>query len=69
MVASDHLRFHATTPPLRLWSLVAITGLIATVLLWNLVLTRRSRARKRGLETYASLLRTVPECGAGNRNP
>jgi hypothetical protein len=61
MVASDHLRFHATTPPARLWSLLAITAAIAVVLCWNLWLTRRARLRKRGMEQYSSLLRTIPD--------
>jgi len=61
MVASDHLRFSATTPPARLWALLAITAAIAAVLVWNLVLTRRARARMRGLEEYSGLLRSIPE--------
>jgi len=56
MVASNHLRFLATTPPVRLWSLFGIALIVLAVLIWNVFLTRRARRRKLSLESFASRL-------------
>ena len=61
MIASDHLRHFNTTPPARLWTLLAITGVVLTVLGGNLLLTRRTRARQRRIESFAQGLRALPE--------
>lgn len=52
MMASNHLRFIASTPASRLWSLFAIALIVFGVLMWNVVLTRRARARKLNLESF-----------------
>lgn len=61
MVASNHLRFIDTTPAARLWSLFAIALIVFGVLAWNVVLTRRVRARRSRLESFALRLRAGPE--------
>lgn len=57
MVASNHLRFLATTPAERLWSLFGIALIVFGVLISNVLLTRRARRRKASLESFASRLR------------
>jgi len=57
MVASNHLRFLATTPAERLWSLFGIALIVFGVLIWNVLLTRLVRRRKENLESFASRLR------------
>jgi len=47
MVVFDHLRHYASTPPGRLGALLAIAGIVLAILGWNLVLTVRTRRRKR----------------------
>jgi FtsH-binding integral membrane protein len=61
MVASNHLRFIETTPASRLWSLFAIALIVFGVLMWNVFLTRRARARRSRLEAFALRLREGPE--------
>jgi len=61
MVASNHLRFIESTPASRLWSLFAIALIVFCVLLWNVFLTRRARARRSRLESFAQRLRAGPE--------
>jgi hypothetical protein len=61
MVAADHLRSFATTPAVRLWSLLAVTCFVLMILAANVALTRRTRGRKRRLESFASRMRTGPE--------
>jgi hypothetical protein len=65
MIASDHLRHFNSTPPARLWALLAITSVVLTVLGGNLLLTRSARLRKTRLEGFARLLRSGPEGRAG----
>ena len=57
MVASNHLRFLATTPAERLWSLFAIALIVFGVLISNVLLTRSARRRKANLESFVSRLR------------
>jgi hypothetical protein len=57
MVASNHLRFLATTPAERLWSLSGIATIVFGVLIANVLLTRRARRRKASLESFVSRLR------------
>jgi hypothetical protein len=57
MVASNHLRFLASTPAETLWSLFGIAVIVLGVLVWNAYLTRRSRRRKASLESFALRLR------------
>jgi FtsH-binding integral membrane protein len=59
MVASNHLRFLATTPAETLWSLFGIALIVFGVLMWNVLLTRRARRRKASLESFVSRLRTT----------
>lgn len=61
MVASDHLVSYATTPAVRLWALLVVTFLVLLVLALNIVLTRRTRARKKRLESFALRMLTGPE--------
>jgi hypothetical protein len=61
MVASNHLRFIDSTPAARLWSLFAIASIVFAILLWNAFLTRRARARRSRLESFAARLRAGPE--------
>lgn len=61
MVGSNHLRFLESTPASRLWSLGAIALIVFGVLMWNVFLTRRARARMFRLESFASRLRAGPE--------
>jgi hypothetical protein len=68
MVASDHLRHYATTPPGRLGALLAITAIVLAILAWNLVLTRLTRRRRRRLEGYAVRMRAGPESKYGERS-
>ena len=61
MLASNHLRFIDSTPAVRLWSLLAIALIVFGVLMWNVFLTRRARARRSRLESFAMRLRAGPE--------
>ena len=61
MLASNHLRFIGSTPASRLWSLAAIALIVFGVLMWNVFLTRRARARRLRLESFASRFRAGPE--------
>jgi hypothetical protein len=61
MIASDHLRHFATTPPARLWALLAITAVVLAVLGGNLLLTRSARLRKMRIGNFARGLRAGPE--------
>ena len=61
MVASNHLRFLDSTPAARLWSLAAIALIVFGVLMWNIFLTRRAKARRLRLESFAARLRAGPE--------
>jgi hypothetical protein len=45
------------SPASRLWSLFAIALIVFGVLLWNLCLSRRARARKIRLESFALRLK------------
>jgi hypothetical protein len=56
LVGSDHLRFFATTPPARLWTMLAIALIVLGILAWNLVLTRRAKKRKEHLCNYSRRL-------------
>jgi hypothetical protein len=61
MIASDHWRHFDSTPPARLWALLAITAVVLAVLGGNLLLTRSARLRKTRIEKFASGLRAGPE--------
>jgi hypothetical protein len=61
MVAADHLRSFATTPPARLWALLAVACFVLVILGANIILTRSARARKRRLESFAVRMRAGPE--------
>jgi hypothetical protein len=56
ILGADHLRYFAFTPPARLWAMLVIAVMVAAVLVWNAVLTRRARARMRSLSQYAAVL-------------
>jgi hypothetical protein len=56
MVGSDHLRFYASTPAVRLWAMLAIALIVLGILAWNLVLTRKAQKRKQHLCEYARRL-------------
>jgi hypothetical protein len=56
LVGSDHLRYYASTPSGRLWTMLAITLIVLAILAWNLVLTRRAKQRKDRLCSYARRL-------------
>jgi hypothetical protein len=56
ILGADHLRFYASTPAELLWVMLAIGLMVLGVLGWNLVLTRRARARMRALSDYAFVL-------------
>jgi hypothetical protein len=53
ILGADHLRFYSSTPPELLWAMLVIALLVLGVLIWNIVLTRRARARMRALSDYA----------------
>jgi hypothetical protein len=61
LLGADHWIHRATTPPARLWALLGISLIVASILAWNLVLTRDTRRRKARLHSFASLLRAGPE--------
>ncbi len=58
LLGSDLLRFYAATPGARLWALLAIALIVVGILVWNLVLTRAARRRKRNLVDYRRRLGT-----------
>jgi hypothetical protein len=57
MVGSNHLRFLSSTPPERLWAMLAITLIVLAILGWNLVLTYQAKRRRAGLLDYTRHLR------------
>jgi FtsH-binding integral membrane protein len=59
MVASNHLRFLATTPAETLWSLFGIALIVFGVLMWNVLLTRRRAGARTQPESVVSRLRTT----------
>ena len=61
MMAADHLLSRATTPAARLSALLAVTLFVLLVLALNVDFTRRARARKRRLESFAQRMRIGPE--------
>ena len=56
ILGADHLRFFASTPPERLWAMLVIALMVSGVLVWNVVLTRRARARACALSDYVAAL-------------
>jgi hypothetical protein len=56
LVAWDHLRFFATTPPARLWAMLATALIVLGILAWNLVLTRQVKRRRQHLCDYSQRL-------------
>ncbi|HTU67623.1 MAG TPA: hypothetical protein VMF52_16855 [Steroidobacteraceae bacterium] len=60
MVAFDHLRHYASTPPGRIAALLAIAAIVLGILAWNLALTVLARRRRRGLEAIVAQLQGTP---------
>lgn len=56
ILGANHLRFYASTPAELLWAMLVIGLMVLGVLVWNLVLTRRARARLRLLGDYAFVI-------------
>lgn len=56
LIGSNHLRFWSITPAPRLWALLAITLIVLGILVWNLLLTRQAKRRRRNLRDYVRKL-------------
>jgi len=66
IVAADHLRHYATTPPMRLWALVSVSVIVLMILAVNLWLTRKAKLRKARVESFATQISQGPEFGIGS---
>jgi hypothetical protein len=60
------LRHYSTTPPARLWALVAVSLVVLLILAVNLWLTRKAKRRKARMESFASQMTRGPELRFGS---
>jgi hypothetical protein len=67
MLTADHLYHVSSTPPARLWALLAVSLAVLATLLLNLWLTRQARARKSRGEFVAWQMSQGPEFDHASR--
>jgi hypothetical protein len=57
IMTADHLRHLATTPPERVWALVAVALVVVLLLVTNIWLARQAKARRSRMQAYSEQLR------------